>query len=77
MTDQQPTFAQFLRAARLRAEMTQTALANAAGLRQSVISDLESGTAVNPRAATVQSLAAALGIDFADFGKVTYGKQGD
>jgi transcriptional regulator with XRE-family HTH domain len=52
---------QTLRRLRLAAGMTQFALANAAGLSLSAITQLEQGTNNDPRTGTVRALARALG----------------
>ena len=54
-----------LKAARLRAHMTQAQLAAAAGLDQSAVSQIERGIA-GPSLATLKALAAALGVSAAD-----------
>ena len=52
-----------LRDARRRAELTQTALADKAGLEQAYISKLEIGKVANPSFETVLALAVALNLD--------------
>lgn len=51
-----------VREARKRKRMTQDDLAQASGLDQTTISDLETGRHVNPRLDTIQRLSQALGI---------------
>jgi transcriptional regulator with XRE-family HTH domain len=55
-----------LKAARLRARLTQAQLAAAAGLDQSAVSQIERGIITEPRTATLKALAAALGVSAAD-----------
>lgn len=51
-----------VREARQRKRMTQDDLAEASGLDQTTISDLETGRNTNPRLDTIRRLAKALGI---------------
>ncbi len=53
---------------RLEQNLSQGALAAKAGLTQPYVSELESGR-MNPKATTIRCLAAALGIDVAEFFK--------
>ncbi|MET9270565.1 NB-ARC domain-containing protein [Kribbella sp. NPDC003557] len=57
-----PTLSELLRTFRVRAGLTQAALAEKAGLSEQAISVLERGTRSRPRIDTVRSLTAALGL---------------
>lgn len=56
-----------LRKKRLQKKMSQQELSAASGVPQGVISDIESGSTLNPRFDTVIKLAKALGCSVADF----------
>ena len=58
-----PRVCRRIKALREAAGMSQQALAVAAGLSVSVVSQLEQGTKRDPRLSTVQALARALGVD--------------
>ncbi|MGW6200285.1 helix-turn-helix domain-containing protein [Kribbella sp. NPDC055110] len=57
-----PTLSELLRTFRIRAGLTQAALAEKAGLSEQAISVLERGTRTRPRIDTVRSLTAALAL---------------
>ena len=56
------TYASLLRAARDRAELTQTQLAKKAGVAQGTVGNIESGERLNPSSETLAKLAKALGL---------------
>jgi transcriptional regulator with XRE-family HTH domain len=60
------TLARVVRHARLAAEMTQEALAEASGLSRTYVSKVEGGEMSNPRLETLVALARALGITAGD-----------
>ena len=57
-----PTLSELLRTFRVRAGLTQAALAEKAGLSEQAISVLERGTRTRPRIDTIRSLTAALSL---------------
>src|SRR5262245_36077935 len=61
-----PLICRRVKALREAAGLSQQALANAAGLSISVISQLEQGTKTDPRLSTMQALARALGVEVCD-----------
>lgn len=74
-----PTLSELLRTFRIRAGLTQAALAARAGLSEQAISVLERGTRSRPRADTVRSLVQALSLSTAEateFHAVARGKIG-
>tara|TARA_R100000365_G_C2742928_1_gene71623 strand:+ start:347 stop:1117 length:771 start_codon:yes stop_codon:yes gene_type:complete len=56
------TYASLLKAARDRAELTQTQLAKKAGVAQGTVGNIESGERLNPSSETLAKLAKALGL---------------
>lgn len=56
------TYATLLKAARDRAELTQTQLAKKAGVAQGTVGNIESGERLNPSSETLAKLAKALGL---------------
>jgi transcriptional regulator with XRE-family HTH domain len=63
-------FGERLRALRSAAGLSQEALAHAAGVSVRALSDLERGRSRGPQRRTVESLAAALGLDAAGAGEL-------
>jgi len=64
------TFRDLLREARARAALSQRELAEAAGISERAVSDLERGKRRKPSPSTVRQLAESLGLEgerFADF----------
>jgi len=62
MSDGVPRIAQRVKELRGRSGLTQQAVAMAAGLSVSVVSQIEQGTNADPRLSTLLALAAALGV---------------
>src|SRR5262245_50889624 len=69
-----PPFALRLKALREKAELTQQALADEAGIKISIINKIESGQRKHPRMDTLHRLARALGVDVSAFVQVIQGK---
>ena len=65
-----------LKKERLKKGITQIELSEKSGVKQSIISNIETGDTKNPRIDTVYRLAAALGCKLDDLVEETEGKDG-
>jgi transcriptional regulator with XRE-family HTH domain len=63
MSETAPPISRKVKALRETAGLSQQALAMAAGISISVVSQLEQGTKTDPRLSTLQALAKALGVE--------------